>query len=156
VVREATNPLDLNGGGYGPIRRFVRGKQARPDRGELPCNGSPPHRDSHWRRHARRACAKFDSNGDAPAYRPRNAAHFDDHQLHDDLQLAGGQLPDRLCSSGNFVDDFGRNTECHGQHIVFVELRLHPPCLSDSVCAGFPVAVAMTSRLRQPAARRAV
>jgi hypothetical protein len=40
--------------------------------------------------------ADFHSNCHAAPYRSCDSAHFDDHQLHDDLQFAGGQLSNSL------------------------------------------------------------
>ena len=50
-----------------------------------------------------------------------NSAHFDDHQLHDDLQFAGRQLSNSL-SYPRPVGVWNHDIERHGKYSVFVNL----------------------------------
>ena len=70
-----------------------------------------------------------------------NSAHFDDHQFHDDLQFAGGQLSNSL-SYPRPVGVWNHDIERHGKYSVFVNLLQHSSHLSDCMRAGFPFAIA--------------
>jgi hypothetical protein len=54
-----------------------------------------------------------------------NSAHFDDHQLHDDLQFAGGQLSNSLSHPRSVVWNsvvWNHDIERYGKYSVFVNL----------------------------------
>jgi hypothetical protein len=78
---------------------------------------------------------------------------FDRHQLHDELQLASGKLPNHLCR-GHAASRFYRlyqqcsnaHSQCTGHHPVLVELQLGPPHLPVELCAAIAVAIMLFCR----------
>ena len=90
-------------------------------------------------------CADFHSNCHAAPYRSCDSAHFDDHQLHDDLQFAGGQLSNSLSYPRRVVWNsvvWNHDIERYGKYSVFVNLLWHSSHLSNRMRAGFPFAIA--------------
>jgi hypothetical protein len=70
-------------------------------------------------------CADFHSNCHAAPYRSCDSAHFDDHQLHDDLQFAGGQLSNSLSYPRRVVWNgvvWNHDIERYGKYSVFVNV----------------------------------
>jgi hypothetical protein len=65
--------------------------------------------------------AHFHSNCHTAPYGSCNSAHFDDHQLHDDLQFAGRQLSNSL-SYPRPVGVWNHDIERYGKYSVFVKL----------------------------------
>jgi len=76
-------------------------------------------------RRLRYTCADFHSNCHAAPYRSCDSAHFDDHQLHDDLQFAGGQLSNSLSYPRRVVWNgvvWNHDIERYGKYSVFVNV----------------------------------
>jgi hypothetical protein len=78
---------------------------------------------------------------------------FDRHQLHDELQLASGKLPNHLCR-GDAASRFYRlyqqrsnaHSQCAGHHPVLVELQFGPPHPPVELCAAIAVAIMLFCR----------
>jgi hypothetical protein len=82
-------------------------------------------RSNDLRRRVRYTCADFHSNCHTAPYGSCNSAHFDDHQLHDDLQFAGGQLSNSLSHPRSVVWNsvvWNHDIERYGKYSVFVNL----------------------------------
>jgi hypothetical protein len=82
-------------------------------------------RSNDLRRRVRYTCADFHSNYHTAPYGSCNSAHFDDHQLHDDLQFAGGQLSNSLSHPRSVVWNsvvWNHDIERYGKYSVFVNL----------------------------------
>lgn len=76
-------------------------------------------------------------------------ADLDHDELHDGLQLAGGDVPIRLRYSGYAADRRGDvDQQCQREHVLLAQLLDAAGVLSDDLRQGFPVPVAVPSQPR--------
>ena len=129
-------------------RRCSNRVRAGGRRYEGPCN--PYNCGDDLLRHAR-CCAGADFN--SKCHRPfpgsSNSPHFNHNELHDVMQLAGGELSNKLCSSLTAHDR--RNLERDCEHGVRVGLHFEPARVSVQLRAGCSFTIGKSAGLKRRA-----